>query len=83
MQEFPARVVFGPYGGEIVYNKDIAHSSGYAWQVRNNIEFKHGNYISLTFCFFVLFFCVIARGVEIVKFSSCPGTSKKLKCTCP
>ena len=23
------------------------------------------------------------RGVEIVKFSTCPGTSKKLKCTCP
>ena len=23
------------------------------------------------------------RGVEIVKFSTCPGTSKKPKCTCP
>ena len=25
----------------------------------------------------------LTRGVEIVKFSTCPGTSKKLKCTCP
>ena len=24
-----------------------------------------------------------ARGVEIVKISTCPGTSKKPKCTCP
>ena len=23
------------------------------------------------------------RGVEIVKFSTCPGASKKPKCTCP
>ena len=23
------------------------------------------------------------RGVEIINFSSCPGTSKKPKCTCP
>ena len=29
-------------------------------------------------------FCkVLHRVVEIVKFSSCPGTSKKPKCTCP
>ena len=32
-KEFPARVMFGPYGGEIVYNQELAHSSGYAWQV--------------------------------------------------
>ena len=32
-QEIPTRVVFGPYGGEILYNPEIAHSSGYAWQV--------------------------------------------------
>ena len=51
MQEFPARLVFGPYGGEIVYNQEIAHSSGYAWQVRNNIEFTHGNFsCNLIFC---------------------------------
>ena len=25
----------------------------------------------------------VTRGVEIVKFSTCPGTSKKPKCTCP
>ena len=25
----------------------------------------------------------VYRGVEIVKFSTCPGTSKKPKCTCP
>ena len=43
MREFPARVVFGPYGGEIVYNQDIAHSSGYAWQVRIYVEFTHDN----------------------------------------
>ena len=32
-EEFPARTLFGPYGGEIVLNKDNAHESGYAWQV--------------------------------------------------
>ena len=32
-QEFPARTLFGPYGGEIVLNKENAHKSGYAWQV--------------------------------------------------
>ena len=28
-------------------------------------------------------FCCMPRGVEIVKFSTCPGTSKKPKCSCP
>ena len=37
-QEFPTRVVFGPYGGEKVYNQEKAHSSGYAWQVRCTIS---------------------------------------------
>ena len=32
-EEFPARTLFGPYGGEIVLNKENAHKSGYAWQV--------------------------------------------------
>ena len=35
-EEFPARTLFGPYGGEIVLNKENAHKSGYAWQVDIN-----------------------------------------------
>ena len=32
---------------------------------------------------YMSFYIITNRGVEIVKFSTCPGTSKKPKCTCP
>ena len=38
-EEFPARTLFGPYGGDLVLNKENAHKSGYAWQVGIEICF--------------------------------------------
>jgi hypothetical protein len=32
---FPARSRFGPYQGDIITDGEIAHSSGYCWQVCN------------------------------------------------
>ena len=44
-QEFPARTLFGPYGGELVLNAENAHKSGYAWQV----SMKHKKFVRTLF----------------------------------
>ena len=31
-EAIPARTMFGPYGGTIMKDPDLAHSSGYCWQ---------------------------------------------------
>ena len=40
---FPVRTRFGPYEGRRVTDPDIAHSSGYCWQVETNDQTRTNN----------------------------------------
>ena len=51
-----------------------------------NIDHLLCQYFSRKCCMLIVsaaYVFYLCRGVEIVKFSTCPGASKKPKCTCP